>query len=101
LIRRKGCALNALGLFAPEAQATLEAKRSDLAVHDPRFGEPEQHITMRLTEEHAAQVEADCGNRWLLPGNRKPTGKAFCAIRVLKEQRAPTSSATTATYSER
>jgi hypothetical protein len=43
LIRRKGCALNALGLFAPEAQATLEAKRSDLAVHDPRFGEPEQH----------------------------------------------------------
>jgi len=54
LIGRKGCALNAFGLFAPEAPATLETKRSDLGAYDSRFGEPEHHITVRLTEEHVA-----------------------------------------------
>jgi len=29
LIGRKGCALNAFGIFAREAQETLEARRSD------------------------------------------------------------------------
>jgi hypothetical protein len=54
LTGRKGYALNAFGLFAPEGQATLEAKRSDLGVCYSRFGEPEHHITVRLTEEHVA-----------------------------------------------
>jgi hypothetical protein len=85
LIGRKGCALNAFGLFAPESQATLEAKRSDLGVYDSRFGEPEHRITVRLTEEHVAQVEADRGKKWLLSGNRKSTEKAFCAIPELSE----------------
>jgi hypothetical protein len=54
LIGRKGRALNAFGLFAPEAPATLEAKRSGLGAYDSRFGEPEHHITVQLTEEHVA-----------------------------------------------
>jgi hypothetical protein len=81
LTGRKGYAHNAFGLFAPEGQATLEAKRSDLGVCYSRFGEPEHHITVRLTEEHVAQVEADSGNKWLLSGNRKSTEKAYRAIR--------------------
>ncbi len=80
LIGRKGYALNAFGLFAPQAPATLEAKKSDLGACDSRVGEPEHRITLRLTEVRVAQVEADCGKKWLLSGNRKSTEKAFCAI---------------------
>ena len=88
LIGRKGYALNAFGLFAPEAQATLEAKRSHLGVYDSRFGEPEHHITLGLTEEHVAQVEADSGNKREQTPSRglaKFTYKAFCAIQELSE----------------
>jgi hypothetical protein len=88
LIGRKGYALNAIGLFAPEAQATLEAKRSHLGVYDSRFGEPENHITLGLTEEHVAQVEADSGNKREQTPSRglaKFTYKAFRAIQELSE----------------
>jgi hypothetical protein len=44
LIGRKGCALNAFGLFAPEVQTTQEVERSDPGDCDSRFGEPEPHI---------------------------------------------------------
>jgi hypothetical protein len=77
VIGHVGRALNAFGLFALEAPATLEAKRSDLGVYDSRFGEPEHRITVRLTEEHVAQVEVDRGKKWLLSGNRKSIEKAF------------------------
>jgi hypothetical protein len=36
LIGRKGYALNAFGLFAREAQVTLETRKSDLGVDDSR-----------------------------------------------------------------
>ncbi|MDH3653478.1 MAG: hypothetical protein OEN21_04370 [Myxococcales bacterium] len=84
-IGRKDYAFNAFGLFAPEAQATLGAKRSDLGAYDSRFGEPEHHITVRLAEVHLAQVEADSANNLLLSGNRKSTEEALCETGAPKE----------------